>query len=118
MQRREWIWVGVAAAALGVGGAVSMWIRTPSFGVKAQLQIDRWAEELAGVAGKNDGVFPPDRGACRAALTLSEESFQDPWGRQYQYENVAPTGPFRLWSVGADGRDDRGDGDDIASWTR
>jgi hypothetical protein len=111
-------WLAVALAALIPGGLLSWWIVTPSLGVKCQLQIDRWCEQLAAHAAKQDGVFPAEQSGCISALGLTPETFRDPWGRVYQYERVSAKGPFRLWSTGADGRDDRGGGDDIASWTR
>jgi hypothetical protein len=109
--------IAIAVAATGV--ALSLFfVVTPSLGVKSQLQIEKWCEQLAAVAAKNDGVFPKDAVGCRTALKLDAPGFGDPWGRPYRYEREAAIGPFRLWSIGADGKDDHGAGDDIASWTR
>ena len=118
MSKSNLLWLLGALAACGIGAVLCVWIYTPSLGVKSQLQIDKWCEQLAAEAAKAHGVFPVDAAGCRAALNLDEHRFSDPWGRVYQYEREAPTGPFRLWSTGANGVDERGSGDDIASWTR
>jgi hypothetical protein len=111
--------VAVAVAVAAAGVALSLvFVVTPSLGVKSQLQIEKWCEQLAAVAAKNDGVFPADVAACRTALNLDQPGFADPWGRPYRYERESDKGPFRLWSAGADGADEHGAGDDIASWTR
>jgi general secretion pathway protein G len=53
---------------------------------------------------------------------LKGGELMDPWGRPYQYESVnggAPehrTKSFDLWSLGPDGTDDGGTGDDIYNW--
>lgn len=118
MAKSNGLWIVIALAALIVGGVLSWWIVAPSLGVKSQLQIEKWCEQLAAHAAANQGVFPANAGACQAALKLDAAAFSDPWGRPYRYERESPTGPFRLWSAGANGRDERGGGDDIASWTR
>lgn len=120
MGKSNWIWLVVAVVALAIGALLSVWIYTPSLGVKTQLQIDQWCEQLAAHAAKHQGVFPDDVAGCQAALGRSPETFTDAWGRPMRYERERPTGPFRLWSTGADGQDQRGapGSDDLASWTR
>ena len=43
---------------------------------------------------------------------------KDAWGREFRYdpEGRHNPGSFDLWSVGPDGVDDQGEGDDIANW--
>ncbi len=113
---RLWPWFLTAAACLGLGGLGALAIRGPSLGVRAQIEIEGMVEELARWAGERGGVFPP---ADRPPEDVPSPARRtDPWGRPYRYEVVAPKGPIRVWSLGPDGRDDRGGADDIASWTR
>ncbi|MCI0343790.1 MAG: type II secretion system protein GspG [Planctomycetales bacterium] len=114
--RRIWPWFLAAAAAVGLGAAGAVAIREPSLGVRAQLEIEGMLEELARWAGERGGEFPPAEAPPEGAPDPARRS--DPWGRPYRYERVAPRGPIRIWSVGGDGRDERGGGDDVASWTR
>jgi len=39
---------------------------------------------------------------------------RDPWGNEYVYRSAAG-GPYVLYSVGVDGRDERGTGDDVTT---
>lgn len=111
MTRADAAWVAAAAAALALGAGVACWARTPSLAVRAKLALDRALEAMARQAGDRGGEFP-------AALPADVLPPADPWGRPWRYERAAPAGPVRLWSVGPDGVDARGAGDDVASWTR
>ena len=115
MTGRDAAWVAAAAAALAVSGGLAWWSVRPSLAVRASLQLDRGMEALARWAGDRDGVFPATEAFAPAAVALPPA---DPWGRPWRYERAAPAGPIRLWSVGPDGVDRRGAGDDVAAWTR
>ena len=111
------MWVGVAVLAAAIGGGLAWWIYTPSLGVKAQLEIDLAMQHMARWAGDRGGVFPTQAQLAQATTGALDPAV-DPWRRPYRYERVAPKGPVRLWSVEANGTDEQGLGDDIASWTR
>lgn len=116
MTRGEAGWVAAAAVALAASAGLAWWALGPSLGVRAQLQIDRAMEALARWAGDRAGVFPTPGELAEAAGAALPAA--DPWDRAWRYEREAPTGPVRLWSVGPDGVDARGEGDDLASWNR
>jgi hypothetical protein len=45
-----------------------------------------------------------------------EEEPKDPWGKSYHFEYDSSSAKgFRVWSEGADRKDDKGKGDDISS---
>lgn len=49
---------------------------------------------------------------------LLEDLPKDPWGMEYKYRLPAQKSKkaYDIWSVGANGVDDNGDGDDIGNW--
>jgi general secretion pathway protein G len=79
----------------------------------------------------NEGTFPKSDDAIRELAQKSETSRgrevapylnevpRDGWGNEFHYEYDAKrdiTKP-RVWSSGADGKDDGGSGDDVANWS-
>jgi hypothetical protein len=65
------------------------------------------------------GHFPPESIGLSALVgEFIGQLVPDPWGHQYVYRRPAATGPYRLYSRGLDGRDDRGSGDDVTTWPK
>ena len=48
------------------------------------------------------------------------DNLDDPWGKPYRYDDAAPSEgagiSYKIWSIGADGNNDSGSGDDITNW--
>ncbi len=74
------------------------------------------------VAIRQQGLeLPPGHGALKSAVTAEELAplaqrsppLHDPYGHPYQYKSVS--GHAAIYSLGNNGRDDRGRGDDILS---
>jgi len=69
------------------------------------------------------GKFPTDIKELRES---SDEKWQgpylpkdipvDPWGNPYEYKNPGEHGDYDILSMGPNGQNEGGEGDDIASW--
>ena len=67
------------------------------------------------------GRFPTnDEGLHAVVRSIGDSITTDPWGQAYQYRHPAQHSrrTFEIWSVGVDGVDEQGQGDDLSSWAR
>ena len=105
----------------------------------AQLLIDQISSKL-GIYSIDIGHYPTeDEGGLSALLTkpafddesltgkwagpyINRKQLKDPWGKELGYELVdeeqgdTTRQVIHVWSYGANGEDDSGEGDDIKSW--
>jgi len=108
---------------LSISTATSVWVlvSTPILDLKiTRAQRDMRALETALTRYKSrHGDFPSQSmGLSALGGEFSGSSAADPWGNQYVYRRATTTGPYLLYSRGLDGRDDRGNGDDVTTWPK
>lgn len=80
--------------------------RTLSILSAVGVTIDEWVATHAKVPSTEEGI---------AVLGLRERNPKDAWGRTFRYRQTGGPSPrdFILYSVGADGIDSNGSGDDV-----
>jgi general secretion pathway protein G len=90
----------------------------------AKIQVDKWKGNLDmwSLATKSDKGCSEidlvnDVGRFSSKETTAEE-FKDPWNQQIQIMCEDGSNVKGLYSYGPNKKDDKGEGDDIASWKR
>ena len=89
----------------------------------AKVQVDKWMNnwKLWSVATKSDKVCSEiklleDIGRFSDKETTAED-FNDPWNHQIQIM-CDDSGVKGMYSMGKNGKDEKGEGDDVCSWKR
>jgi len=121
----RWGALGVVLVGALVGGLVS----AHGLMERALVRQGLWRlEHAVQRIQDSEGSFPADEAALSAALTRlgdteiprdAEGRPLDYHGRPFRYRQPAQKvrGLFDLWSVGADGIDEAGEGDDQTNWS-
>lgn len=72
--------------------------------------VGRWEHYLEGIIDGDTSLVTNQQ---QWAWTNYTHSIQDAWGQGLQYESFDPYQKFKLWSIGPNGTNDLGGGDDI-----
>ena len=119
----------VAIAAMVAPNLLSRQQEAKESTTLAQIKTVENAIKMKAIA--NDGTFPEGDDAIRQLTEKSENSRGrevapyletvplDGWNNEfyYEYDPKRDVSKPRIWSGGADGKDDGGSGDDIANWS-
>jgi hypothetical protein len=78
--------------------------------------------EAVKLLARERGMLPSDAEGLPALVTGEPKYLDklpnDPWLRPYVYRRIASAPGFEIYSVGQNGKDDFGKGDDIVSWDK
>lgn len=74
----------------------------------------RWQHYLEGIGSAGGPTYSNQiGGAFWVSWTNSSHTINDAWARELKYQHSADYQSFKLWSLGPDGSDNGGGGDDI-----
>jgi hypothetical protein len=77
-------------------------------------EVVQWQHYLEGIGSDGGPTYSNQiGGAFWVSWTNSSHTINDAWSRELKYQHSADYQSFKLWSLGPDGADNAGGGDDI-----